>query len=255
MADVTRNKLQELLGVTTLSRVLDLFVEVDGGFRAEIRVSNLCMSGEGLYYCHSAFPTNSNSVFFGPDTYLYLDFLKTARLKPRTVVDVCCGAGAGAIHVARQFPDAKVFGLDLNPKALDLAAINSRHAGVEVVFAQSDLFSRAPDDVDLIISNPPYIASAEDVAIYANGGASGLELSLRIVDEGLQKLAAGGLLMIYTGVAISLSGVDPFREYLKDLEVLEYRILHPDMWPEEIGKGAYLDVARIQVVGVVVRKS
>ncbi|KAK3062379.1 hypothetical protein LTS18_004170 [Coniosporium uncinatum] len=245
----------DFLGDTTLSKALDLFVEDEGVYRAGIRVSNLYLGEENLYYLHSAFPTNSDSVFFGPDTYLYLEFLKAARSKPRTVVDVCCGAGAGAIHIARQFPDAKVLGLDLNQKALDLAAVNSQHAGVQVQFKQSDLFSESPDDIDLIISNPPYIASAEDVAVYANGGASGLELSLRIVDEGLRKLAAGGLLMIYTGVAISLSGKNPFREYLKDLEVLEYRILHPDMWPEEIGKGAYVDVGRIEVVGVIIRKS
>jgi len=224
-------------------------------FYAKVRISSFYLGGDDdLFYFHSAFPTSVDSVFFGPDTYLYLEFLKTLKSSPQHVVDVCCGAGAGAIHIARHFPDAKVLGLDLNRQALELAAVNARHAGVDVQFVDSDLFCKSPDGLDLIISNPPYIASAEDIARYADGGTTGLELSLQIVDEGMEKLAADGILMIYTGVPIPLDGVDPFRKHLEKLDILDYRILHPDMWPEEIGKGAYVDVGRIQAVGAVVRK-
>lgn len=229
---------------------------------------------ELLYYIHSTYPTSSDSVFFGPDTYLYLDYLRAAQCHvtrlSRNILDICCGAGAGAIHLARQFRDATVFGLDLNPRALDLAAINATHAGVpQVRFLESNLYAGLPQSargkLDVIVSNPPYIATTpeevDDLATYADGGSmEGLELAIRIIDEGFDMLAPGGLFVIYTGVTIPLSrpSFDPFLHHLrqlKGLEVLDYTILHPDMWPEEIGKGAYTNAARIQAIGTVVRKS
>jgi hypothetical protein len=53
-------------------------------------------------------------------------------------------------------------------------------------------------------------------------------------------------------------GHDAFLEKLQKVEgaeLAEYTILHPDMWPEEIGTGAYADVCRIQVVGAVLRRN
>lgn len=41
---------------------------------------------------------------------------------------------------------------------------------------------------------------------------------------------------------------------MEGIKLVEYTILHPDMWPEEIGRGAYADVGRIQVVGAVLRR-
>ncbi|KAK2611943.1 hypothetical protein QQS21_002049 [Conoideocrella luteorostrata] len=171
--------------------------------------------------------------------------------------------------MARNFPSTRVAGLDLNDKALKLAELNASLAGVHVDFACSDLYSSLPDlldgtDVEVIISNPPYIASSTSISgsvpIYSDGGASlGLDVSIRIVKEGSQFLARGGILLLYTGVTILAKspGQDPFLEWVKsrkEYELLDYRIYHPDMWPEEIGKGVYADAARIQVVGIVLQK-
>jgi methylase of polypeptide subunit release factors len=211
-------------------------------------------------------------VFFGPDTYLFVSFLQTInrhmQQPPKSMVDVCCGSGAGAIHMARAYPQAKAIGLDLNPRALSLGGVNATLAGAIVDFHESNLYAAVPDSlkatgVDLIVSNPPYIASSpkgEDLPIYADGGAEfGLDISLRIVEEGMKILSSNGMIVVYTGVAIPIDdpGHDAFLEKLKsvkDAELAEYTILHPDMWPEEIGRGAYADVGRIQVVGAVLRR-
>ncbi|KAF2873856.1 S-adenosyl-L-methionine-dependent methyltransferase [Massariosphaeria phaeospora] len=250
-------------------------------YRSTIRVSNFYLpnlpsqdpDAAPLYYIHSSFPPSSDSVFFGPDTYLFISFLQTiARHLPQApscVIDVCCGSGAGAIHMARTYPQAKALGLDLNPRALRLGGVNAQLANAKVDFFESNLFAAVPDDVkslgvDLIISNPPYVASStdgEDLPIYADGGAEfGLGISIRIVEEGMKVLSSSGAIVVYTGVAIPAAdpGHDAFLEKLKkveDAEVAEYTILHPDMWPEEIGKGAYADVCRIQVVGAVLRRN
>jgi methylase of polypeptide subunit release factors len=170
--------------------------------------------------------------------------------------------------MARTYPQARTLALDLNPRALSLGEVNAQLAGVKIGFAESNLYATVPEDlkhygVDLIVSNPPYIASStdgEDLPIYADGGAGfGLDLSIRIVEEGMRILSSTGVLVVYTGVAIPTAnpGQDIFLEKLqqvKGTELSEYTILHPDMWPEEIGKGAYADVCRIQVVGAVLRR-
>jgi methylase of polypeptide subunit release factors len=255
--------------------------ENDKAYRSTIRVSNFYLPNpvghdsdtDSLYYIHSSFPASSDSVFFGPDTYLFVSFLQTIAQHfsqaPSSVVDVCCGSGAGAIHMARTYPQAKVLGLDLNPRALRLGDVNAQLAGVNVAFSESNLYASLPEEmtakgIDLIVSNPPYIASSvdgKDLPIYADGGAGfGLDISLRIVEEGIRLLSSSGVIVVYTGVAIPTAhpGQDAFLEKLKqvkDGELAEYKILHPDMWPEEIGKGAYADVCRIQIVGAVLRRN
>lgn len=182
---------------------------------------------------------------------------------------MCCGSGAGAIHLARTYPQAKVLGLDLNPLALRLGSVNARLADAKVEYHESDLYAAVPGDdkkagIDLIVSNPPYIASSadgNDLPMYADGGAEfGLDISLRIVEEGMEILSEKGVIIVYTGVAIPVAnpGHDAFLEKLqavKRAELVEYTVLHPDMWPEEIGRGAYADVGRIQVVGAVMKRS
>lgn len=258
-----------------------IFQDNDKNYRSTIRVSNFYLPNPlnrdpdvtSSYYIHSSFPASSNSVFFGPDTYLFVSFLQTVTRHlpqaPSSVVDVCCGSGAGAIHMATVYPQAKVMGLDLNPQALSLGGVNAQLAGVNVAFSESNLYAALPENisaqgVDVIVSNPPYIASSvdgKDLPIYADGGAGfGLDISIRIVEEGIKLLSSSGVIVIYTGVAIPTAdpGQDAFLEKLKQVkggELAEYTILHPDMWPEEIGKGAYADVCRIQIVGAVLRRN
>lgn len=179
--------------------------------------------------------------------------------------------------MARGFPRAGVIGLDLNDKALELAGINAALAlpeSSDVRFCRSHLFSSLPGllpdgvEVDVIVANPPYIASKNGgrrgdtgpTPMYADGGASlGLEMSMSIVQEGIRFLASGGILLLYTGVTIVAAspGHDPFLTWILaqgQYQLLDYRVCHPDMWPEEIGNGAYVDAARIQVVGAALRK-
>lgn len=252
----------------------------DDEYRSTIRVSNFYLpnipsagtSVAPLYYIHSSFPAASDSVFFGPDTYLYTQFLKTAQHHLPTslssAIDMCCGSGAGAIHLAKTFPQAKILGLDLNPRALRLGAVNAHLADAKVDYYESNLYAAVPNEdkkagIDLIISNPPYIASSpegKDLPMYADGGAGfGLDISLRIVEEGMKILSEKGVIVVYTGVAIPTAdpGHDAFLEKLqavKGTQLVEYTVLHPDMWPEEIGRGAYADVGRIQVVGAILRR-
>lgn len=107
---------------------------------------------------------------------------------------------------------------------------------------------------DLIVANPPYLLDASERAYRHGGGMLGAGLSLAIVDAALERLEAGGSLLLYTGVAM-VEGGDPFlariRERLASREwEWDYQELDPDVFAEELDSPAYRDAERIAVVGL-----
>lgn len=88
-----------------------------------------------------------------------------ANVQEGNFLDLCTGSGCIAIALAKQFPKAKVYAVDISAKALDLARKNAEHNHVAVEFVQSDIlqetFALPCPTFDLIISNPPYIQEKE----------------------------------------------------------------------------------------------
>ncbi|MET0264887.1 MAG: class I SAM-dependent methyltransferase, partial [Duganella sp.] len=170
-------------------------------YRSALRASTL----GGQLYFHSAYPTHDvDSVFFGPDTYRYQQVIDTALattppapVQVRRAADIGCGAAPGAVIVARHYPQAEVWGVDINPRALALAAVNVRVAGLENVrLARSDLLAALDGEFDLIVSNPPFMVD-DDQRTYCHGGGSlGEGLSLSIVACAIERLAPGGQLVL-----------------------------------------------------------
>ena len=80
-------------------------------------------------------------------------------------LDLCTGSGCIAIALAKIFPEARVYAVDLSAEALTLARKNAERNHVEVTFSQADLLGRELSlpcpAFDLIISNPPYIRDCE----------------------------------------------------------------------------------------------
>src|SRR5690606_38814794 len=170
---------------------------------------------DGQLFVHSAFPTDTpDAVFFGPDTYRFASAIR-AHLDERSgevrrVVDIGCGSGAGAILAALARPQAEVLAVDINPQALRLTRINAALAGADNLRAQhSDLLSAVDGEFDLILANPPYLVDPGERAYRHGGGPLGAGLSLAILDAALGRLAPGGTLLLYTGVAM-LDNQDPF---------------------------------------------
>jgi methylase of polypeptide subunit release factors len=133
------------------------------------------------------------------------------------------------------------------------AAINDGPAAVTT--ANSDLFSDVDGLADLIISNPPYLVDQAERQ-YRHGGARGFDLSLRIAEASLDRLAPGGRLILYTGTPI-VNGVDQFRQELSKLlaarrRAFSYEEIDPDVFGEELQSEPYHETDRIAVVGVIV---
>ena len=175
-----------------------------GAWRSTVRLSTL----DGMLFLHSAHPTTAaDAVFFGPDTYRFVTALQA--LLPRTVrraVDIGCGAGPGAAWVARQYPQAEVFGVDINEEALRFTQVNAAVNGVSLNAVRSDLLTALDGQFDLIVSNPPYLVDPGKRAYRDGGGPLGAGLSLAILDAACDRLTPGGTLLLYTGAAVRERG-------------------------------------------------
>ena len=226
----------------------------DGLSRSRVRLSTL----EGETFLHSAYPTTgAGAVFFGPDTYRFARAIRdalAARAAPvRRAMDVGTGAGPGGILVAKAHPDAEVLLGDINDDALRLARVNAAVAGATGARAlRSDLLSGAEGEFDLIVSNPPYLLDPGRRAYRHGGGALGEGLSVAILDAALGRLAPGGTLVLYTGVAI-VNGQDAFRTAAERRLTREpvhwrYSEMDPDVFGEELEGGAYDAADRIAAV-------
>lgn len=128
------------------------------------------------------------------------------------ILDLCTGSACIAIACAYAFPDAQVDAVDVSADALAVSQINvEKHDMAEQVqLYRSDLFAGLPEKpYDIIVSNPPYVAISEwealpqefhaEPALGFTGGASGLDLVLRILLDARRYLAADGILIIEVG--------------------------------------------------------
>jgi ribosomal protein L3 glutamine methyltransferase len=134
--------------------------------------------------------------------------------KVQRVLDLCTGGGSIALAMAVQCPQWQIDAVDLSPGALELAAENRALLGVveRVRLIESDLFAELTGQrYDLLVSNPPYITSADYAAMpaeYAHeprlgleSGADGLDATLRILRDAPAYLSEHALLVIEVGEA------------------------------------------------------
>ena len=95
------------------------------------------------------------------------------------ILDLCTGSGALALALAKRFPKAGVYGVDISEEALAVARENNRRQGLAVEFVQGDMletgsssilenFACKTEGFDLIVSNPPYVCASEAAQMRRN---------------------------------------------------------------------------------------
>ncbi|HWU66406.1 MAG TPA: class I SAM-dependent methyltransferase [Methylophilus sp.] len=248
MASTLDAELFELMQAANIARPLAQ------GWQSLLRVSSL----NNTLFAHSAFPTDAeDAVFFGPDTYRFIRAMDHAlpglQHPIQRCVDIGTGPGTAAILLADRFPEAEVWGVDINPKALNLAASNAKAKGISNVhFEYSNLLNDIAGNFDLIVANPPYLVDPFERAYRHGNGPLGAQLALDIVDTALARLTPGGTLMLYTGVAM-LDGQDPFLDAVEEKinkagASYQYSEIDPDIFSEELLNTAYIEADRIAAV-------
>lgn len=127
---------------------------------------------------------------------------------PRRVLDLGTGSGAIALAIAQQRPLAQVVAVDASADALAVARANAERLGLRVDMRLGDwLTPVAGERLDLIVSNPPYIADtdphlpalAHEPRQALVSGADGLDDIRRIVAQAPAHLAPGGWLLLEHG--------------------------------------------------------
>jgi release factor glutamine methyltransferase len=112
------------------------------------------------------------------------------------VLDLCTGSGCMALAIAKNIPDAEVYATDISLAALDYANENAQINGIDnVIFLSGDLFDPVRGKkFHLIVSNPPYIKSADISGLQGeirdwepvealDAGEDGLEYYRRIISD------------------------------------------------------------------------
>jgi len=129
------------------------------------------------------------------------------------ILDIGTGSGAIAISIAQERPLCEVHATDESEEALELALRNAEDAGVAVRFHRTDLISGLEgfaDSVEVLVSNPPYIRSADipklapevrdwDPPAALDGGPDGLNIYRRILAEVKPLLASGADVVLEVG--------------------------------------------------------
>jgi release factor glutamine methyltransferase len=128
-----------------------------------------------------------------------------------SIADVGTGSGVIAICAAKYLPTAMVTATDVSPAALCVARRNAERHGVadRITFLESDLLDAVPTDarIDLLVSNPPYVSTAEmaelppDVRDYEphlalEAGDKGTAVIERLIAQSAIRLRRGGKLLI-----------------------------------------------------------
>lgn len=127
------------------------------------------------------------------------------------IADVGTGSGNIAVSCAKHLPNSRVTAIDISPAAVVVAENNAEQHQVadRVEFVVSDLFTEIPSEeqYDLILSNPPYISSAEmedleptvrehEPHLALDGGEGGTEVIERLIPLAAERLVPGGWILV-----------------------------------------------------------
>lgn len=128
----------------------------------------------------------------------------------KRVLDICTGSGCIAISLEKLGEPERVDATDISEKALDIARKNAEKLEADVTFYQGDLLENISEKYDIIVSNPPYIATEvvcglmpevreHEPLLALDGGRDGLMLYHRLLEQVPSHLEPGGIFAVEIG--------------------------------------------------------
>jgi release factor glutamine methyltransferase len=148
-----------------------------------------------------------------------LDTSSDARL-----ADIGTGSGVLAITLALERPGLEVVATDISADTLALARENGRAYGIDgrIKWLQTDLLSGVDTDFDFLVTNLPYIPTAEmatlprevrhDPPLALDGGADGLDVIRRFIEEAPSYLKPGAGVLLEIGISQASSVADILQQ-------------------------------------------
>ena len=166
-------------------------------------------------FCGQTFLCDKRALVPRPETEELTELLIAAwewRIGRGKIIDVGTGSGIIAVSLAKAFPDAKVFAVDISDDALALARENANRLGLSerIQFWKGDLLENLDERFDLIVANLPYVSMKDrqslarevlhdpEVALFA--GEKGDELVRKLIEQAPSHLNPGGLLALEIGI-------------------------------------------------------
>lgn len=207
----------EVLGVERTELIL--IPEIDDDTK-EIIMSKVALRKEGTpvdkifhraYFYGLEFEVDENVLTPRQDSEILVEqaikYIKEKNYK--TALDMCTGSGCLAISL-NKFTGIETTAADVSQKAITIAKRNAKKNDVKIEFIRSNMFEKIDKKFDIIVSNPPYIATEEiplldrevaehDPILALDGGPMGLKYYNIIHDNLRQTLNDGGMLILEIG--------------------------------------------------------
>lgn len=158
------------------------------------------------------FLTSPATLIPRPDTETLIEAVLDSGLSPQLALDLGTGTGCLLLAILHEFPAAHGIGVDLNPDAVSLARNNARRLGLgkRASFLAGSWADALAQRFDLVLSNPPYIESADIAGLMPevsghepesalDGGADGLAAYQAIIAQLPAILSQDGLAVLELG--------------------------------------------------------
>ncbi|MBQ7408666.1 MAG: peptide chain release factor N(5)-glutamine methyltransferase [Clostridia bacterium] len=145
-----------------------------------------------------------------PETEELCEWVLNSATSNDSVLDLCTGSGCIAIVINKK-SGASVTAVDVSDEALQKAKQNAEENGATINFVKSDMFAQIEGKYSIIVSNPPYIPTADiqkldkevkdfEPILALDGGESGLDFYQVIAKNAANYLFDGGLLFLEVGI-------------------------------------------------------
>lgn len=156
------------------------------------------------------FQVNDQVLIPRQDTETLVESALSRLKEGDRALDLCTGSGCIILSLEKLGPGIRGLGADISAAALAVAKRNRDSLGLESDFCRSDLFEGIEGVFDIIVSNPPYIASGKipglmeevrgfEPLLALDGGADGLDFYRRIIKDARDFLKPGGWLGLEIG--------------------------------------------------------